>query len=95
MFASADLDSQPRLVNRPAVIFPAAQREKGVTQAKVVLEVVINSAGIVSVQRVLESPHEDFTAMARNFATKARFTPPKKDGRSVQALFRWPLILKL
>lgn len=94
LFASADLDSQPKLVNKPAVTFPASQKQAGVTQAKVVLEVQISSGGIVTVRRVLESPHDDFTAMARSFATRARFTPPKKDGRAVNALFRWPLILK-
>ncbi len=93
-FSAADLDSQPRLMNRPTVNFPAAQKAKGVKQAKVVLEVVISAGGIASVSRVLESPHEDFTTMARSFATRARFTAPKKDGRSVQASFRWPLILK-
>ena len=93
-FSSTDLDSQPRLMNRPSVTFPASQRDKGVTQAKVVLEVLISSGGTVTVQRVLESPHDDFTAMARSFATRSRFSPPKKDGRPVNALFRWPLILK-
>jgi periplasmic protein TonB len=93
-FSAADLDSQPRLVNRPAVTFPAAQKAKGVSQARVVLEVLISAGGSATVSRVLESPHEDFTAMARSFATRARFTAPKKDGRSVQASFRWPLILK-
>jgi len=93
-FSAADLDSQPRLVNQPAVTFPAGQKAKGVKQAKVVLEVLISAGGIVTVNRVLESPHDDFTVMARSFATRARFTAPKKDGRSVQASFRWPLILK-
>lgn len=93
-FASADLDTQPKLVNKPTVTFPASQRKAGITQAKVVLEVLISSGGVVTVKRVLESPHDEFTAMARSFATRARFTPPKKDGRPVNALFRWPLILK-
>ncbi len=93
-YSSADLDSQPHLINRPSVAFPSAQKRLGVTEAKVVLEVLISSAGAVTVKRVIESPHDDFTAMARSFATRARFTPPKKDGRSVTALFRWPLILK-
>ena len=93
-FASADLDSQPKLVNKPSVTFPPSQKKAGVSEAKVVLEVQISSGGIVTVKRVLESPHDDFTAMARSFATRARFTPPKKDGRSVNALVRWPLILR-
>lgn len=93
-FSSVDLDSQPRLVNKPTVTFPSSQRRLGVTEARVVLEILISSGGVVTVKRVLESPHDDFTAMARSFATRARFTPPKKDGRSVNALFRWPLLLK-
>ncbi len=94
IFSSADLDAQPRLVNKPSVTFPSSQKNAGVSEAKVVLEVLISSGGIVTVKRVLESPHDDFTAMARSFATRARFTPPKKDGRPVNALFRWPLILR-
>ncbi len=93
-FASSDLDSQPRLINRPSVTFPATQRNLGVNEGRVILEVMISSAGTVTVKRVLETTHEDFTAMARSFATRARFTPPKKEGRSVNALFKWPLILK-
>ncbi|NLT69546.1 MAG: hypothetical protein GXX91_02480 [Verrucomicrobiaceae bacterium] len=95
LFSSTDLDSQPRMVNRPTFRFPPAQKARGVTQAKVVLEIVISSGGVVSVQRVLESPHDDFSKVARSYASKARFTPPKKDGRAVQALFRWPLTLQL
>ncbi len=91
-FGLADLDSQPKLVSRPTVSFPASQLRRGVKEAKVVLEVLIKSNGTVHIKRVLESPHEDFTAMARSFATRARFTPPKKDGRPVDLVFRWPLI---
>lgn len=93
-FSMADLDSQPRLVNAPSVKFPEEQRNRGVTEGRVTVEVYINSAGRVTIKRILSSSHEDFTAMARSFVTKARFTPPKKDGRPVNALFKWPLILK-
>jgi outer membrane biosynthesis protein TonB len=95
VFSAKDLDTMPKLVNRPSIVFPANLRAKGVKQVKVVLDVNLSPGGIVTVQRVLESPSDDFTAVARSYATKARFTPPKKDGRSVQASFRWPLILKL
>lgn len=94
-FSASELDSQPRLVNRPNVTFPAALQEKGVTEGKVVLEVLINSAGNVNVRRVLETSHTELTAMGESFASRAKFTPPKKDGRPVNALFRWPLLLKL
>ncbi len=93
-FGLADLDAQPQLISRPSVTFPASQLRRGVREAKVVLEVLIKSNGTVVVKRVLESPHEDFSAMARSFATRSRFTPPKKDGRPVNLVFKWPLILK-
>ena len=93
-FTSNELDSSPRLVSRPRVSFPKAQRDKGVTEGRVTLEVLINSAGKVNVRRVLDSSHNDFTAMARTFASNSRFTPPRKNGRAVNALFKWPLILR-
>ncbi|MEX2579988.1 MAG: energy transducer TonB [Verrucomicrobiales bacterium] len=93
-FSSAELDAQPQLVNKPSATFPASQKRQGVTEGRVTLEVHINSAGRVTVRRVLSSSHEDFVAMARSFATRARFTPPKKDGRPVNAVFKWPLILR-
>ncbi|MDF1739459.1 MAG: TonB family protein, partial [Verrucomicrobiales bacterium] len=93
-FSSSELDSSPRLVSRPRVSFPEAQRKKGVTEGRVTLEVLINTTGKVNVRRVLDSSHNDFTAMARTFASNSRFTPPRKNGRAVNALFKWPLILR-
>ncbi len=93
-FNLADLDSQPRLVNNPSVKFPQSQKDRGISEGRVTLEVYISSAGKVTIKRILSSTHEDFTAMARSFVNKARFTPPKKDGRPVNALFKWPLVLK-
>lgn len=93
-FTSNELDESPKIVSRPSVTFPPAQEKKGVTEGRVTLEVLINSAGKVNVRRVLESSHSDFTAMARTFASNSRFTPPRKNGRAVNALFKWPLILR-
>ncbi len=94
-FAASDLDSQPRLVNRPVVTFPAALQERGIIEGKVVLEVLISSTGNVDVRRVLETSHSELTKMGESFASRSKFTPPKKDGRPVNAFFRWPLILRL
>jgi len=93
-FNSNELDDSPKLVSRPSVTFPESQIEKGVSEGKVTLEVLINSTGKVNVRRVLDSSHSDFTAMARTFASNSRFTPPRKNGRAVNALFKWPLILR-
>lgn len=94
LFSSKELDQQPRLVNRPSATFPRSQLARGVREGKVTLEVAIDPSGKVSIRRVIDSSHPDFTAMAKSFASRARFTSPKKDGRSVTAIFRWPLILR-
>lgn len=94
-FSASQLDAQPRLVNRPSVTFPKTLANRGITEGKVVLEVLISSAGNVDVRRVLEASHTELTEMGRSFASRSKFTPPKKDGRPVTAVFRWPLVLKL
>ncbi len=93
-FAASDLDSQPRLVSRPTVPYPKNLAARGIKEGRVTLEVIISNRGKITVRRVLESTHPDFTKMARSFAMGSRFTAPKKDGRSVAALFKWPLILR-
>lgn len=94
VFSSGELDTQPRLINRPSITFPASQKAQGVSEGRVTLEVQISAAGRVTVRRILESSHPDFDEVARSFATRARFTSPNKDGRAVNAVFRWPLILR-
>jgi hypothetical protein len=93
-FTSDELDSQPKLVSRPSVTFPKELLDRGVSEGKVTLEVLITSSGSVRVHRTLDSSHTELIAMARSFASGSRFTPPNKDGRTVNALFRWPLLLR-
>jgi len=94
VFSLHDLDDQPRLVNRPRVSFPDSLRRKGIREGRVSLEVRITPDGKVEVLRVIECSDPGFIDMAKQFATRARFTPPKKDGRPVAARFHWPLILR-
>ncbi len=94
LFAAADLDTQPRLLNRPVVAYPETLLRRGVKEGRVTLEVVIDSRGKVSVKGVVSKSHPDFVPMARNFAANALFSPPKKDGRTVNAVFHWPLLLR-
>lgn len=93
-YDAGELDARPHLVNRPSASFPRSQQRAGVTEGKVLLEVSINTSGRVSVRRVISSTHGDFSAMARQFASRARFSVPKKDGVAVTAIYRWPLILR-
>lgn len=93
-YSSGELDSTPRLINRPSASYPRDRLRAGVKEGRVLLEVSISTGGRVSVRRVLSSTHSDFTAMARTFASRAKFSVPKKDGRPVTAIYRWPLILR-
>jgi TonB family protein len=94
LFSSSELDGQPRLLNRPNVMYPPNLRKKGVEEGRVVLEVMINGAGKVTVRRVISSSLPDFIPTAKSFASRARFSPPKKDGRIVNAVFNWPLLFR-
>ncbi len=93
-YDAGELDSKPRLVNRPSATYPRVQSRAGVKEGKVLLEVAISTSGSVSVRRVIASSHPDFTAMAKQFASRAKFSVPKKNGRPVTAIYRWPLILR-
>jgi protein TonB len=93
-YSAGELDARPRLINRPAAAYPAALLRQGVKQGRVVLEVAISSSGGVSVRRVISSSHPELAAMARSFASRARFTVPRKNGQPVTAIYQWPLILK-
>lgn len=94
LFASFQLDDQPRLLNRPSVTYPPELKNEGIKEGRVVLEVLISRAGEVTIRDVVSSSHPDFIPMAKSFAARARFSPPKKDGRVVNALFNWPLVLR-
>ena len=93
-FSAGELDAMPRLTNRPTATYPSSQLRKGVRKGRVVLEVAINTSGRVSVRRVISSTHADFSTMARSFASRARFTVPKKNGTPVTAIYQWPLTLQ-
>ena len=89
-----DLDSKPRLLNRPSTRYPSALLRRGIRSGNVVLEVTISTNGRVKIRNVLSSTHPELTKMATSFASRARFSIPKKDGKSVEAIYRWPMTLQ-
>ena len=60
----------------------------------VILEVGISTNGRVEVRKVLSSSHPELTKMATSFASRARFSVPRKDGQPVKAIYRWPMKLQ-
>lgn len=93
-YDAGELDARPHLINRPSASYPRSQQRAGVKEGKVLLEVSISTTGRASVRRVISSTNDDFSVMARQFASRARFSVPKKNGRAVTAIYRWPLILR-
>ena len=93
-YSAGELDSRPRLLNNPSPGYPRSLLRRGIREGKVVLEVAISTTGKVTIKRVISSSDPEFTRMARSFATRSRFTVPKKNGRPVTAIYRWPLILR-
>ncbi len=93
-YSVGELDGTPRLLNSPDVAFPSTLLRQGVREGRAVLEVAISPSGSVSVRSILSCSHPEFATMARSFASRARFSVPRKNGRPVMAIYRWPLILR-
>ena len=89
-----DLDSRPRLLNRPSTRYPTALLRRGVRSGTVILEVGISMSGRVNVRKIISSSHPELTKMATSFASRARFSVPRKDGEPVNAIYRWPMTLQ-
>jgi hypothetical protein len=54
----------------------------------------ISMNGRVNVRKVFSSSHPELTKMATSFASRARFSIPRKDGQPVNAIYRWPMTLQ-
>ena len=90
-FGLSELDQAPRLLTTPRVRFPENLRSRGVNRALVELNVMIDEGGRVFLREIVKNPHPQLSSEIRLLAQRARFTPPKKGGRSVRAVFIWPV----
>lgn len=93
-YTLGELDAKPRLLNNPSVSFPTSLRRRGVRQGTVTLNISIDTSGKVAVNDVISSSHPELISMAKSYATRARYTVPKKNGQAVKTNFIWPLTLK-
>ena len=86
IFSIADLDQRPKLLRRPAVEYPAELRVQGI-EGDVVMSVVIDKEGNVSVERVISGPRE-LVQLARQAMAKCKYESPMKDGKPVKARYK-------
>ncbi len=93
-YSAGELDSMPRLLNRPSASYPSDMLRQGVQEGRVILEVEISTSGRVSVRRVIQSSHSTFVSMASDIARRARFSTPTKNGTPVTAIYQWPLVMR-
>jgi len=91
--SEGELDARPRLLNKPYARYPASLLRRGVRYGTVLLEIAISPSGRVNVRRVLSSSHPGLIRMATSFASRSQFTVPRKNGRPVTAIYRWPMTL--
>ena len=75
----------PSLVYAPEPAFPEEAKNAGVTEATVVLRVLIDAQGQVSEADVVEPVGQGFDESAKNAALQHRFEPARRDGQPVAA----------
>lgn len=93
-FALNELDQQPHLMNTLHIEFTAKMRASGVNKFKVKLHVVIDKSGRVHLKSIQENPYPELNLSIRKLTKRARFSPPQRHDKNVQAEFIWPLVLK-
>lgn len=94
-YSADELDGQPHLVRRGSTPpFPSSLSRRGVARGTVTLEVELSERGSVRVRRVISATHPELVSGAKRFAAGSRFTAPKKNGRTVKAIMRWPITIE-
>ena len=93
-FSLNELDQQPHLMTALHIIFTDKMRRSGVRKFKVKLHVLILKNGKVHLKSIKENPYPELNPAIRKLTKKARFSPPQRHDKAVQAEFIWPLVLK-
>jgi TonB family protein len=86
-----ELDNEPQLLTNLKAPFPNSLKRKGITSIDVLLEVIIDETGKVTLVSILENPYIEFENILYKLIKRARFTAPKKDGQPARVKFNWPL----
>lgn len=90
-FGLAELDQLPQVLSSPRTVFPNALVRRGISQATVELDVMIDEDGRVSLRGVRSNPYPELQPLIEKVVQKTRFTSPTKQGQPVRAVFTWPV----
>jgi len=89
-----DLDQLPTLLTPVEVKFPRSLVRRGVTSAKIRLEVIIGVDGKVTLVEILQNPHPELVSEIRRGIAASRFSVPQKNGEPVRARFAWAVEIR-
>jgi hypothetical protein len=93
-FGLGELDSVPVLLTKIKATFPRSLTRKGITKAKVALDVFIDEQGNVSLIAITEMPYEELLDSINKIVSTSRFSVPTKNNQPVRARFIWPVEFK-
>jgi protein TonB len=91
---SHNLDNSPRTRSQAAPVYPAAERNAGIT-GEVLVEFTVDESGRVLRPRVVRSTHTGFESSTLRAVEKWRFEPGKKNGKSVRFRMMVPVTFSL
>jgi len=93
-FGLGELDSVPVLLTQIKAIFPRSLARKGITKAKVSLDVFIDEQGSITLVNITELPYEELLDAIEKIIRTSRFSVPTKNSQPVRARFIWPVEFK-
>jgi len=85
-FSLSELDSTPKVLSKGSFRWPRNVRG---TSAKIQMRLKITKTGNVEVISILSSTLPAMNDTAKRVATKTKFTPPKKNGKAVEATYTY------
>lgn len=90
-FGLSELDAAPQLLTDLRMRFPRSLLARGIRRAAVELRVMIDEEGRVFLKDVVRNSYPELRPRIEAVMRRARFSPPRKDGAKVRAVFVWPI----
>lgn len=94
LFTFADLQSAPRIINSPNIIYPRELIRRGILEGQVLVKIEIDIKGRARVLKIISATDPRLISAAKEVIRKARFTPPKVAGVAQKVHGEWPIILR-
>ena len=94
LFTFADMESAPRIINKPRIAYPRELIRRGIREGRVLARIEIDTRGRARVLEIISASEPRLIPAAKEVIRKARFTAPKVGGRLQKVHGEWPIILR-